>query len=94
MEDTIKASLPNFVKITTISGGKEKGDWVETKARINPYHITSYFETFVTNYKGEDVKKCVGFYVGSYPFVVDMTIEEADEMIENIDRSLSFKENG
>lgn len=92
MNDIIKASLPNFVKLTTISVGKEKGEWVETQARINPYHITSYFETFLTNYKGEDVKKCIGFYVGSNPFVIDMTIDEADEMIENIDRGLSFKE--
>ncbi len=94
MEQIMKAELPNFVKIVCISKGKEEGEWISFNSRINPYHITSYYEAFILSYKGEAVKKVVVFTVGGNSFSVDMTVEEADKMMDDIDRSLSFKENG
>lgn len=88
----IKADQPNFVKIVGIGQGKEKGDWCDVQIRFNPYYVTSYHEAFVDNYKGEDMKKIVVFHVGSASYFIEMTIEEANSMMEDIDRSLSFKE--
>lgn len=89
----VKANLPNFVNIISVSRGRNEGEWVELNARINPYHITSYHEVFLKDYKGSDLKKVTCFYVAGNSYCVDMTIEEADQMIQDIDRSLYFKEN-
>lgn len=88
----MKAQLPNFVNVVSIGKGKKEGEWVEIKSRINPYHITCYNESFVQNYKGEEIKKVVAFNISGLSYYVDMTIEEADKMMGKIDRSLSFKE--
>ncbi len=89
----LKAELPNFLMITTIGKGKEELDYIDIKTRINPYHITSYCEGFLDNYKGDSTRKVTIMYVSGVQYWVDMSIEDVDEMMRNIDRSLSFNEN-
>lgn len=86
-----KADLPSFVKVKNIGPGRDKGEWVEVEARFNPFYVTSYYERFLENYKGEELKKVICFIVASAAYYVDMTIEEADKMMEDIDRGLSYK---
>ncbi len=88
----MKADQPNFLFITHISKGRKEGEWQSAKTRINPFHITSYTETFLLNYEGHEFKKMVGIFVSSQVFIVDMTIEEVDKMMSEIDRSLTFEE--
>lgn len=89
----IEAKMPNFLKINHIGGGKEKGEWAIVKVRINPYNIYCYMEIFIQNYNGQEIKKVVALHVANDIFIVDMTIEEADKMMEDIDRSLTFNED-
>lgn len=88
----MKANMPNFLKITHIGKGKEEGDWVKVKVRINPYNIHCYMEAFITKYEGKDVKKMIAIFVSNDVFYVDMTIEEADKMMEDIDRTITFND--
>jgi len=82
-----KMDLPAFVKIKIHAKGNDKEYLL--KARINPFHISSYWESAI-KVQNEDVPiTCV--IVGSERYNVDMTIEEFDEMIKNIDRGLSIK---
>lgn len=87
------ANMPNFLKIESIAKGKKEGEWVIVKVRVNPYNIHCYMEFFITNYKGQDIKKIVALFVSNEVFYVDMTIEEADQMMEDIDRTITFNEN-
>jgi hypothetical protein len=93
MSEFQKIDQPSYVKITAISKGIKEEDFVFFKARFNPYNVASYYETFFQKNQGQDIKKVVCFVVSGVSFCVDMTIEEADEMMENIDRSLSIKED-
>jgi len=88
----MKAELPNWLMVTHVAKGKQEGEWALAKARLNPYQISSYVEIFLTNYMGEEVKKMILIYCGGAAYCVDMTIEEADEMMSNVDRSMSFNE--
>lgn len=87
MENLAKMELPAFLMLNHISRGKNEGEYVSVRARINPVHITSYVETF----NMED-KKMVAIFVAGQTYIVDMTIEEVDAMMENIDRGVSIRE--
>jgi hypothetical protein len=82
----IKAELPNFVQVTGLMKGVEIDKYIEFKVRINPYHINSYHEATA------GTKNIVVFNVSGLSYLVNMTIEEADKMMQEIDRSLSFNE--
>lgn len=85
--------MPNFLKIKHIAKGKEEGDWVSVDVRINPYNIHCYMERFILKYNGEDIKKVTAIFVANDIFFVDMTIEEADKMMEDIDKAITFNDD-
>ncbi len=82
-----KMELPQFVHVPIVMRKSEsiEDGFIKTKARMNPFHISSYS---ASKY-GES--PCVCCIVGGTSYYVDMTIEEFDEMIGNIDRGLTLK---
>jgi hypothetical protein len=83
-----KMELPEFVKVhiwATVNGKNH-----QLKGRINPFHISSYCGAAIKGDDGVDIP-ATRVIVGGQDYVVTMTIEEFDEMIDNIDRGLSLK---
>lgn len=89
MEDTAKIEMPNFIHTTCIMSLKEGGNAVKLPVRINPYHITSYYGA---SYIDDDKEMlCTIIYCGGKSYTIDMKIEEVDEMLEDVDKSISIK---
>lgn len=89
MEEQAKMEYPAFIKTTCIVTVKDESDHKKIKVRINPAAVTSYVESFYK--KGEDVIMCSVIYCGGTSYLVDMTIDEMDKMMEEIDRGFSVK---
>jgi len=79
--------------ITHISPGKGGVGHFLAKTRVNPYHITSYIDAVIPNYNGKEDYIGTAIFCGGQAYIVDMTIEEVDKMMDSIDRSLSFDDN-
>jgi hypothetical protein len=85
----IKARFAGFLKLNGIISFGE-GKYVSTRFRLNPNAITSYYATeFIPT--GEDPKQMVTVYCG-HPYMVDMSLEEFDKCMEEIERGISFEE--
>ncbi len=87
MSEDAKMELPEFVQVYVYATVGEKNH--KLKCRINPFHVSSYTETAIKEGDGEIPVTYV--MVGSKDYLVAMTIEEFDEMMDNIDRGLSLK---
>ncbi len=83
----IKMEYPNFIKVKMFVKDKDDKDMLG-ELRINPVCISSYYEGF----HGDTDKRVTVIYVAGNRYLLDMTIEEVDEMMENIDRGMSIKE--
>jgi len=85
---TINARFAGFIKCTgfvAYDGGKI----LEVKLRINPNSITSYFGNEIDI---NGVKKPVTTVYCVHPYYVDMTLDEFDKCMEEIERGISFEE--
>ena len=78
---------PNFIKVPMFVTGKDGKD-VLGKLRINPIAVSSYFEGF----HGENDNPITVIIVGGSKYLLDMTVQEVDDMMEHIDRGMSIKE--
>ncbi len=81
-----KMEYPQLVKVT-IYGSKGGKDY-KLRARINPFHITSYCESAIQN-EGDEIP-CTWVVVGGQSYNVAMSIEEFDEMMDSIDKGIKI----
>lgn len=98
-----KMAMPNYIKVPIVQLLKEANDNLGTKreyiksvARVNPFSISSYMSSRYGDEKDgneEGGSSCVHFIVGGISLYADMSIEDFDELINSVDRSLVFKEN-
>lgn len=88
MSELIKAQFAGFIKVNGILI-YEGGNAVETKIRLNPNAITSYFDNEV-ELNGEK-KRVTTVYCG-HQYHVYMSLDEFDKCMEEIDRGISFEE--
>jgi hypothetical protein len=85
----VKARFAGFLKVNGII--KFNNDtYAQTKFRLNPNAITSYY---ACEFKpdNEEPKQMVMVYCG-HPYMVDMSLEEFDKCMEEIERGISFEE--
>jgi hypothetical protein len=87
-----KIEYPSFINVTIKMKGRNEGDaHVWGRARINPIAISSYYEAFEDE-GNETTARVTAIIVYGNLFVVNMTIEEVDEMMQNIERGFSINE--
>lgn len=86
-----KVEMPNFLKLPAFAQGRD-GRFFEVKARLNPSSIYSYTEGFMDDDGGLSTKPVTIIYCAGNKFWVDMTIDEVDRMMEEIDRGLTIND--
>lgn len=89
MNEEQKLEYPNFIKVNSYVKTSNPDDgYLLVKTRINPMSITSYF-SMLLSLDGVN-KDITGMHVGGSVYYIDMTIEQVDNMMDAIDRTLSI----
>ncbi len=91
MSDLAKMEYPNFIKTTCWVTAKDGDKLYPLKVRISPISISSYIQDILIDSDGTKIDS-TRVFVGGMSYNLRMTVEEVDEMMENIDRGMSIKE--
>lgn len=87
----IKAQFSPFLNVLIWVGDRE-GKETKGKCRLNPNSINCYFEAF-QDIEGEPEPRRITFVSCGMGFKVDLPIEEFDDLMQTVERGLSFEDN-
>lgn len=82
--DETKIEGAKFIHVISIAKTSED-NYIEVKTRIDPFSITSYYEGTANGYPVTIICST------GMTFFVKMTIDEADKMMNDIDRTMMIK---
>ena len=90
-----RVQMPQFLKVPIVMIRTEenenlgiKKEYMKAVARISPFHISAYLPNKYED-NGEEKSATTVICMGIYHYV-DMSIDEFDELISKVERSLSF----
>lgn len=86
----IKAQFSPFLNVLIWAEDRE-GKEFKVKCRLNPNQISCYYEAFQDIEGGAEPRKitCV---ICATRFKVDLPIEEFDELMQSVERGISFED--
>ncbi len=88
----IKAHYSPFLNVLIWAVGKEEKDVLKIKCRLAPNSISCYYEAF-QNIEGEAEPRRITYVICGSGFKVDLPIEEFDELMQTVERGMSFEDD-
>jgi len=80
-----------FLNVLIWAVDKEGKETLKIKCRLNPTSISSYYEAF-QNFEGEKEPRRITYVICGRGFKVDLPIEEFDELMQSVERGLTFED--